>query len=202
MRKNRPNFIGAVLLVFILFNSACAQNSPYGKAYVAEELLVQNSTVLLNNASYLIPLQNIGSLKIASVHFSNPYAQGFDSLLNKYEKVDVINGNIYNGQKNINDLSSDLKWYNTVIVQLNATDVSNPQIISFITQTQKIKNVIVALFGPGGSLTKMNDVTAPVIWSERSSPVSAFFVAQAIFGGVPITQQRLTPRTMPLIWGF
>jgi CubicO group peptidase (beta-lactamase class C family) len=195
MRKNRRNFIAAVLLMFILLNAACAQN-PSGKAYVAEELLVQNSTVLLNNASYLIPLQNLGTLKIASVHFSNPNAQGFDSLLNKYAKVDAVNGNIYNGQKNISDLSSDLKWYNTIIVQLNGADVTNPQIISFITQTQKIKNVIVALFGPGGSLTKMNDVTAPVIWSERTSPVSAFFVAQAIFGGVPITQ-KLTATYAP-----
>jgi hypothetical protein len=151
MRKNRRNIIGAVLLMFVLFNSACAQ-IPSGKAYVAEELLVQNSTVLLNNASFAIPLQNLGSLKIASVHFSNQYAAGFDSLLNKYTKVNVFNGNIYNGQKNINDLSSDLKWYNTIIVQVNNADVNNPQIISFITQTQKVKNVIVALFGPGSSL--------------------------------------------------
>jgi CubicO group peptidase (beta-lactamase class C family) len=183
------------LLLFVLFNSACAQ-IPSGKAYVAEELLVQNSTVLLNNASFAIPLQNLGSLKIASVHFSNQYAAGFDSLLNKYTKVDAFNGNIYNGQKNINDLSSDLKWYNTIIVQLNSVDVNNPQIINFIIQTQKIKNVIVAVFGPGESLGKMNDVTAPVIWSERISQVSAFFVAQAIFGGVPITQ-KLTSTYAP-----
>jgi CubicO group peptidase (beta-lactamase class C family) len=175
MRKNRRNIIGAVLLMFVLFNSACAQ-IPSGKAYVAEELLVQNSTVLLN--------------------FSNQYAAGFDSLLNKYTKVNVFNGNIYNGQKNINDLSSDLKWYNTIIVQVNNADVNNPQIISFITQTQKVKNVIVALFGPGSSLGKINDVTAPVIWSERMSQVSAFFVAQAIFGGVPITQ-KLTATYAP-----
>jgi len=195
MRKNRRNIIGAVLLLFVLFNSACAQ-IPSGKAYVAEELLVQNSTVLLNNASFAIPLQNLGGLKIASVHFSNQYAVGFDSLLNKYTKVDVFNGNIYNGQKNINDLSSDLKWYNTIIVQLNSADVNNPQIINFITQTQKIKNVIVALFGPGESLGKMNNITSPVIWSERVSQVSAFFVAQAIFGGVPITQ-KLTATYAP-----
>ena len=103
MRKNRRNIVSAALLLFVLFNSACAQ-IPSGKAYVAEELLVQNSTVLLNNASFVIPLQNLGSLKIASVHFSNQYTAGFDSLLNKYTKVDVFNGNIYNGQKNINPM--------------------------------------------------------------------------------------------------
>ena len=188
MRKNRRKIVSAFLLFFVLLNSACAQ-IPSGKAYVAEELLVQNSTVLLNNASYAIPLQNLGSLKIAGVHFSNPYAAGFDSLLNKYTKVDTFNGNVYTGAKSLNDLSFDLKWYNTIIVQLNNADVNNPQIINFITQTQKVKNVIVALFGDGSSLAKLNDISAPVIWSERVSLVSAFFSAQAIFGGVPITQK-------------
>ena len=197
MRKNRRNLFSAVLLLFVLLNSACAQQQvPYGKAYVMEESLAQNSTVLLNNGSYAIPLQNLGTLKIAAVYFSNQYASGFDSLLNKYTKVDAFNGNTYTGAKSLNDLSSDLKWYNTIIIQLNATDVNNPQIISFITQTQKIKNVVVALFGSGNSLAKLNDITAPVIWSERVSQVSAFFSAQAIFGGVPVTQ-KLTDNYSP-----
>lgn len=189
MRKNRLNIAAAVLLTFVLFNSACAQNPPIGKAYVDEENLVQNSTVLLNNGSFLIPLQNLSNLKIASVHFNNQYAAAFDSLLNKYSKVDAFNGNTYTGIKGINNLSTDLKWYNTIIVQVNATDVNNPQIINFITQNQKIKNIVVALFGSGGSFAKLTDVTAPIIWTEMVSAVSAFFSAQAIFGGVAITQK-------------
>jgi len=197
MRKNKWNCVLPVLSLFILFNSACAQNPPLGKSYVAEENQVQNSTVLLNNASYLIPLQNLNTLKIASVHFSNQYATGFDSLLNKYSKVDVFSGNDYTGAKNINMLSGDLKWYNTIIIQLNNADLNNQQIINFITQNQKIKNVIIALFGSGSSFTKLNDVSAPIIWCERVSPVSAYFSAQAIFGGVAITQKlssTYTPR--------
>jgi CubicO group peptidase (beta-lactamase class C family) len=197
MRKNRLNIAICLLLAFVLFNSACAQNPQTGQAYVQEEALVQNSTVLLNNASFTIPLQNLATAKIASIHFTNQYASGFDSLLNKYAKVDVINGNLYNGVKNINDLSADVKWYNTLIVQLNAGDVNNANIINFITQAQKIKTVIVALFGSGDSFNKLNDVTAPVVWSQRVTPVSAFFSAQAIFGGVAITQKlksTFTPR--------
>ena len=197
MRKNRVNAVIVFLSAFVLFNSACAQNPPTGRAYVQEEALVQNATVLLNNADFTIPLQNLNTAKIASVHFSNQYATGFDSLLNKYAKVDAINGNLYNAPKNITDLSADLKWYNTIIVQLNSTDVNNPQIIDFITQTQKLKTVIVALFGSGDSFNKLNGVIAPIIWSQRVTPVSAYFSAQAIFGGVPITQKltsTFTPR--------
>lgn len=190
MRKNRLNAAAIFLLFFVSLNSACAQNPPFtGKAYVDEENLVQNSTVLLNNASYLIPLQNLNTLKVASVHFSNTYAGGFDSLLNKYTRVDRFDGDFYTGTKNLTNLAADLKWYNTIIVQLNAADVNNPQIISFIVQNQKIKNVVIALFGSGSSFARLNDVTAPVIWSERVSPVSAFVSAQAIFGGVAITQK-------------
>lgn len=197
MKKNRINGIIVFLSAFILFNSACAQNPPTGKAYVQEESLVQNSTFLLNNAEYIIPLQNLNTAKIASIYFTNQYAAGFDSLLNKYAKVDVVNGNLYNGPKNINDLSADLKWYNTIIVQLNNTDVNNPQIIDFINQTQKFKTVIIALFGSGDSFTKLNSITSPIIWAQRTTAVSAYFSAQAIFGGVAITQKlnnTFTPR--------
>src|SRR6185437_5708634 len=110
-------------------------------------------------------------------------------LLNKYAKVAVVNGNDYTGVKSLDDLSSDLKWYNTLIVQLNEADLSNPLIMSFISANQKIKNVVIALFGGSNALVKLNTTAVPVVWAGRVSPVSAFYSAQAIFGGVAITQK-------------
>ena len=190
MKKNKSRFCTSILFAIVLLGSACAQNPPFlGQNYVNEEKLVQQSTVLLNNASYLIPLQNIEQLKIASVHFSYQYAAGFDSLLNKYSKVTPFNGNSYTGVKSLDDLSADLKLYNTVIVQLNEAELSNPLIANFISNNQKIKNVIVALFGSGNALVGLNNTSTPVIWAQRISPVSAFYSAEAIFGGVPLTQK-------------
>ncbi|HWZ04247.1 MAG TPA: hypothetical protein VNX40_11600, partial [Mucilaginibacter sp.] len=190
MRKSNFPFSTFILLGFVLIHSACAQNPPFtGKAYVDEVNLVEKSTVLFNNSAYTIPLQNLDQQKIASVHFSNTYAAGFDSLLNKYDKVAAFNGNLYTGTKSLDDLSSDLKWYNTLIVQLNETDLNNPQIADFISYNQKIKTVIIALFGTGNALIKLNNVSLPVVWCQRISPVSAFFSAEAIFGGVAITQK-------------
>jgi CubicO group peptidase (beta-lactamase class C family) len=196
MRKSSMRLYTFILSGFVLFNTACAQNPPFtGKAYVDEEQLAAQSTVLLNNSSYLVPLQDLDQLKIASVHFSNEYATGFDSLLNKYSKVTSFNGGLYSilpgGQavKNLDDLSADLKWYNTIIVQVNDADLLNPQIVSFINTNQKVKNVIVALLGSASSLIKLNDVAAPIVWTSRVSPVSAFYSAQAIFGGVAITEK-------------
>lgn len=190
MKKSKCRLLTPVLLVFVLFNSACAQGpSASGVAYVNEEKLAEQSTVLLNNAAYLIPLQNLDQLKVASIHFSSPYAAGFDSLLNKYTSVATFNGSNYLGPKSMDNLSADLKWYNTLIVQLTDADFNNSQIIDFINTNQKVKNVVIALSGNSNSLAKLNYVTVPVIWTERVSPVAALWSAQAIFGGVAITQK-------------
>lgn len=191
MRKNKWRLYPSIILTgFILFNSACAQNPPFtGMAYVNEEKLAEKLTVLLNNASYIIPLQNLEQAKVASVHFSNVYAREFDSLANKYTKVVTYNGNEYTGVKSLDDLSSDLKFYNTLIVQLNDADLSNPLIADFINTNQKVKNVIIALFGSTKALAQLNNTAVPVVWCQRISPVTAFYSAQAIFGGVAITQK-------------
>jgi CubicO group peptidase (beta-lactamase class C family) len=175
-------------LIAFLFNSACAQNPP-GLAFVNEEKQVEQATVLLNNDKYLIPLQNLADAKIASVHFSSNYHTAFDSLLSKYTKVQPFNGNTYMGVKSLNDLTQDLKFYNTLIVQVNDADLNNPQIINFITTNQTLKKLVVAFNGLGVGLNKLNNVTAPIIWSDRVSNMSAWYSAQAIFGGVPITHK-------------
>lgn len=190
MIKNKWGRVPLVLLGFALFNTACAQNPPLtGQAFIAEERLVGNSTVLLNNASYLVPLQKLEDLKIASVHFNNQYAAVFDSLLNKYNKVQLFDGAAYSGNKTLANLTSDLKFYNTIIVQVNDADLSNPDVIDFISTNQKNKNIIVAAFGSGSLLGKLDVITAPVIWTERVSQVSAMYSAEAIFGGVSISQK-------------
>jgi CubicO group peptidase (beta-lactamase class C family) len=189
MRKNKWRFCVLILSGFVLVHSACAQNPPFtGQAYVNEEKTVEKATTLLNNGQALIPLKDLGQLNIASIHFSYPYAAGFDSLANKYTKVDSFNGMDYVGIKSPDVLDFDTKLYNTLIVQLTDADMANPQIVGFIATNRRSKNVIIAYFGDGSSLPKLDNVTAPIIMSQRSSVVSAYFSSQAIFGGIAITQ--------------
>ncbi|MEO8885002.1 MAG: serine hydrolase [Mucilaginibacter sp.] len=190
MRERSRVQLLSLLITLILFNSACAQNTP-GEAYVNEERQVEKTTVLLNNDKYLLPLRNLNDAKIASIHFAYIYTSGFDSLLNKYTKVQTINGNTYMGTKSLNNLSQELKFYNTLIVQLNDADLNNPQIIGFIKNNQAIKNVVVVFNGQGNGLSRLDDITAPIIWSSKVSVVAAYYSAQAVFGGVAITQKLL-----------
>lgn len=189
MKKSSWRLCTLILSGFILLNSACAQNPPAGKAFLDEEKLVQQSTILLNNSSYFVPLQNLEDLKIASIHFSSAYATDFDSLICKYAKVTTFSGNDYAGAKTLDDLSADLRFYNTLIIQLNEADLANPQLQAFISYNQRLKNVVIALFGSSNALLKLGIGNSPVVWCQRITPVSAFFCAQAIFGGVAVTQR-------------
>src|SRR5215217_3293111 len=183
MRKNKPSGFTLIITLFILFNSACAQ-TPTGEAYVAEEAKVQSSTYLFNNQKELIPLKKLAEKKIASIHFSHTNAAGFDSLLNNYAKVAVFNGANYLGAKSTEELSRDVKMFNTLIVQLTENDLNNTRITDFIKANHKLKDIIIAYFGKGAQLGYLTDFKGPLFCSEQVSPVASFFVAQAVFGGV------------------
>lgn len=177
------------LAAFILVHSACAQNPPLtGQAYINEEKAAEKSTVLLNNAQNQIPLKELGQLTIASIHFSYPHAAVFDSLLNKYSSIESFDGMAYVGMPGQGVLDFDTKLYNTLIVQITDADMANPQVVSFISENRRSKNLVIAYFGDGSSLAKLDNINSPIIFSSKSSPVSAMFSAQAIFGGIAVTQ--------------
>ncbi|MBE9663827.1 serine hydrolase domain-containing protein [Mucilaginibacter myungsuensis] len=194
MRKNRWGLFPVVGAVCILFNTACAQ-TPHqtNLKFIKDQQTVANTTVLLNNKQFQIPIRDLANVKFASVHFQYQFAAQFDSLLNKYAKVDAINGSVYTGLKNIDNLSDDLKMYNTIILSLTDVDLDNPALVNYIVSTQKIKNLVLVVSGSGSALAKLDAVDAPIIWTERANAVSAQYVAQAVFGGVSITQTL--PRT-------
>lgn len=192
MRRSNVRLACLILFSSVIISAACAQNPPRSsQEYMAEERLVQKSMALLNNDQHFIPIINLDHNRMASVHFSTANAAGFDSLLNKYTKVDGFSAATY-GDGRLGNLAQDLKLYNTIIVQLEAADAANPAVVNFILAQQKFKNVVVAAFGNGTMLNKLNEVTAPIIWTDRTTPVAAELSAQAIFGGIAITQVLTT----------
>ncbi|WP_342647078.1 serine hydrolase [Mucilaginibacter sp. CSA2-8R] len=191
MKKSKYGWFTVVISGFILLSTACAQQPPLltlpaGPAYVTEEALTEQSTVLLNNEQNLVPLQDLDKSTVASVRFTNAYAPVFDSLLNKYTHVQTFNGLTY---KSIDKLTDDLKLYNTIVLQLTDIDLNNTQLINFITMNDKLKKLVVVYWGSGIALSKLDAVTTPVIWCSRISAVAAAYAAQAVFGGVAITHK-------------
>ena len=103
MNKNKVNYAACVLMVLVtMMHMACAQNPHMiNMSILQEEKLIEKNTVLLNNQQQIIPLQNLDQIQIASIHFNYPQATVFDSIANKYTKVQSFNGNDYLDRKSV-----------------------------------------------------------------------------------------------------
>jgi CubicO group peptidase (beta-lactamase class C family) len=187
-------FLPALIFLTIHVTSftACAQPALHksNESRLQENKKVAKSTVLLNNASAAVPLTDLTNLKIASVNMGSPFASNFDSLLNKYDAVASFTSTAYNTDSlDLNDLSDDLKFFNTIIIQVTDESMKDPRTIGFLLDNQRNKQIIVALFGNGRTLKLLDAINAPIIWTEKENAASAEFVAQTIFGGRAVSSR-------------
>jgi CubicO group peptidase (beta-lactamase class C family) len=183
-----PAFL-IVLLLPLLYFPACAQTlHQSNERRIVENTSIAKTTVLLNNKTGIIPLKDLENSKIASVNMGASFSSNFDSLLNKYTAVTSFTATDYNTDSlNLDDLSDDLKFFNIIIVQITDETLKDPRVLPFLLDNQKNKHLIVTLFGAEKSLKLLQDIHAPLIWSEKESAASAEYVAQAIFGGVAMS---------------
>lgn len=187
---NNTKKIGLIIaaLIFILSATACAQTTEHlqNEIKVSEQQNIARSTVLLNNSKQIIPIKDIEHVKIVSVNIGSPFATVFDSILNKYTVVTSLSSTDYAADPlTFNELNDDLKFYNTVIVQVTDQSLNDPRTLPFILDIEKSKEVIISLAGNVHSLKLLDGINAPLIWSEKISAGASDFVAQLIFGGVP-----------------
>lgn len=177
-----------VILIPVLYLPACAQTlHQTNERRLAENSNVAKSTVLLNNKQLLIPIKDLENSRIASVNMGASFSSNFDSLLNKYTAVTSFTATDYHSDSlNLDDLSDDLKFFNTVIIQITDETLKDPRTLPFLLDNQKNKQIILALFGADKSLKMLQDIYAPLIWTEKETAASAEYVAQAIFGGVAV----------------
>ncbi len=172
----------AILVHFTLLS--CGQDHVQGKNWLEKFKETNKQTVVLNNEKNLIPLQSLEKKRIACVDLGFSHYLVFDSLLNKYNQSTHFNGSLYEAKGELDALIDDLKFYNTIILSMSDVSVFNKNVLNFIIELDHKKEVIIALFGDPKSLTKLDPISAPIIWSPTHSNESANFTAQLIFGGV------------------
>ena len=196
-----PGF--ASLWLLVLFSvSTCAQPAEHlqNEAFLKEEKNIERSTVLLNNEGNLIPLKGLQDLDIASVNIGSAYSSEFDSILNKYTQIKRFESSAYNyDMLTFNELNDDLKFYNTVIIQVTDQSLNDPRTIPLLLDLQLNKQIVVCLSGDVQSLKLLNFLKSPLIWSEKKSSGYANFAAQLIFGGVRATaklKEDISPKYM------
>ena len=184
--------LAGIFWMMIALSSACAQDQhQQNQQFLAAKRSIETSTVLLNNPNQLVPIKTLDQQKFASVHFGFENASVFDSLLNKYTKVQSFNSAVYDADKTLNNLLFDLKFFQTVIVPLNRTDLNNPALMPFLTNLDQHKNLIVVCFGTPTLPAQFDVLKGALVWSAFNSPVAANFTAQLIFGGMA-SNQKLT----------
>ena len=169
----------AISFLTCTFLFACGQEHQDAKNWLEKFKNAGQSTVVLNNEKTVLPLKNLENKKIASINFGFKYNSIFDSILNKYDKVDTALSTT-----NINALNTDLKFYNTVIIQVTDSTDLNDDVMFFINRMENTRELVISYFGEGKNLPKLNNVKAPIIFSPTKDQQAASFSAQLIFGGV------------------
>lgn len=180
------NFV--LLLTAILFCNvltACAQNKE-NLLKVEKYKAIENELLLFNNASHALPIKEITDVKMASVNFNFEFIKTFDSLLNKYSKVDKISTLKYADSTTYNDLEDDLRFYDILFVPVTEKQISNKKIFDFISSVSSKKTVIVSYFGTENGLLKLENLRTPILWTGYITEEAAFILPQAIFGGVAV----------------
>ncbi|HEY0769295.1 MAG TPA: serine hydrolase domain-containing protein, partial [Sphingobacteriaceae bacterium] len=184
IKPTNPFLIGIILTAAIFGVYATTLNKRDNSKLLYEQKDAERSIVLLNNRSAMIPLQSLDTRKIASVNMGSVYAGVFDSLLSKYAFIKSFSAESYKLQSlTLDDLTDDLKFYNTIIIQVIDESFNDPEVLRFILENQKNKKIILAGFGDFSVLKKLNQVVAPIVWSPDYNTVTSWYSAQLIFGG-------------------
>jgi CubicO group peptidase (beta-lactamase class C family) len=192
MRRNKILNVYILSLLTLFTFNACAQDHKTNQARLEEINNIIANTVLLNNQDQLIPLTALDKNNIASVNLGLEHQQVLDSLLNKYTKVTPFNAKDYQALPDLNNLEDDLKYYNTVIVSIAATESKNARYINFINTLAKSKKVIVTLFGDGTALGSFDMLKAPIVWTSNTGAEAAAVLPQVIFGGIAVNSKLRT----------
>lgn len=162
--------------------SSSAQNHLENLARVKEEANTIKQLLVFNNDKAQLPIVKLTDLNIVSVDLGFQYTSVFDSIANKFTKVEQL-AKLYNSESisSLNLLNDDLKLYNCVI--LKTSKPLSKGLATLVEELEKTKQVILVL---NGTYQKngFSDFRSPVIISPTNSVISASCLAQFIFGAI------------------
>ncbi len=178
-----------LLIAFVFCNvlTACAQINTENKRKVAVYNAIEKEFVLFNNQKNLLPVKNLSGLNIAAVNLGFEHIKVFDSLLNKYVKIEKIEASKYADSTTFNDLEDDLRFFDLVVLPITELDLGNPKSMNFINSMSLNKDIVIAYFGKSEGLKSLDPIRSPIVWINNVSEDAAFLAPQAIFGGIAIS---------------
>ncbi len=155
--------------------------------------LVEASLTVLKNKNDLIPVQNLGKTKIASIAIGSNVNTIFQQRLANYTKVDHFNLMASETSKNIENTKEKLKNYDLVICSLHDLNMRpnkrfgvSDQMANMVDYLSENHNTIVIIFGNAYSLREFKKIQSAkgLIVAYQESDNTQDLSAQLIFGGI------------------
>jgi hypothetical protein len=162
--------------------------------------LAVNTVTLLRNKKDIIPLQNLDTLKIASLVIGTPAfgskpVTDFQKMLGNYTAVEHFNLDENSADSTIAKVEEALKSYNLVIMGVNGQNIRPAKNYNILPKTQELvkrfsnAKTIITLFSNPYTLGKFENLenAAALVQTFQETPFTQEAAAQAIFGATPIT---------------
>lgn len=174
---------------------------------LTSRLLQEQSLTVLRNQDNLLPLQNLDTLKIASLVVGTDSVTPFQQMLSNYTAIDHFTASKKTTDAEINQLRAQLANYNLVIVGIRGMRLYPMRNFGVtdqeITLVEKLKGLktVTCFFGNPYALSyfpQLMQTTALIIGYQDNSDVQEL-AAQLIFGAtgtnakLPVTVANMFP---------
>ena len=161
------------IFVFVFFQSI---------AQVDTDLFEQ--VVVLRNNQTLIPVSNLGKIKIATVSLKSGNDDVFLNTLDNYTHIEHVTFSNSFSESDTILMTEKLAIFDLIICDLFNSDSTSVLMYDFVRSLNK--KTIIANFQPAGQMAKFSGIEhlSGVIHIERNTAETRKYVAQLIFGGV------------------
>lgn len=176
-----------VLSLILIVSMSAEIDEPLPSEWLVQSKNLQASTVLLSNSGNVVPLQLLERRKIAAVSLGAVFDAEFSATLSKYAHVTpfkLVNTNL---QLAIDTLNSNLKFFNTVVIQATDVSLKHLPLQNFIKELSRTREIVVIAYGDASTIQFLDKTICGLIWTSVNSPAAAIFTAQAVFGGVGLS---------------
>ncbi|MGJ1388907.1 serine hydrolase domain-containing protein [Sphingobacterium spiritivorum] len=146
--------------------------------YAQYKSAVKNESVLLLNQEGIIPLKKLDDYKIVIASPSSDKFTDFITQAGRYSEFET---------KGVEKLDESIKYANTVIIPLRDTDITDQLVYQLVQARKNNKKIILAVFGSGSGLSKLNNLTVPVLFNTNADSQTQKNAAMTIFGGMSST---------------
>jgi beta-N-acetylhexosaminidase len=170
------------------------------KSQALNRQFAEETITLLKNDGNILPLQNLDTLRIASLNIGNPSfgsksPTDFQKMVSNYTDVQHFNLDENSSEEEIQKVRESLKSYNLILMAVNGQSVRpaknysiNPKIQTLVSAFANSSKTIVSLFSNAYTLSKFENLdkakALTITYQESPQMHEAVATAELIFGGI------------------